>query len=433
MSVRIVCADAIVLGEEPPLRDGAVIIEQDGRIVDVGLSRDLLARYAGAPIESVRGVLLPGLVNAHAHVEISALRGKVQGGAGFVPWVERMIAARRADPPEQDDDAIERAAAELEAFGTVAIGEVTNSLAAVRALAGHGIGGIVFHEVFGLERAQALERISKLESDAAAPHSGVPAPDFAYAPAPHTVYTTHPDAVRAILQRARELGVNTTVHLAEHAAERTFLQHGSGPFFDFASRMRFPVESFPVPGKGPVQVAAELGLLAPDVVLVHLTDARPDELDLIAQSGAPVVLCPRSNLFIEVKLPPLTEMLRAGIVPALGTDSLASNLSLDVLAEAKALGDRFPQVPKAMLLRMATAAGADALGRPDLGRIAKGKRPGVLIVYGELRPEDDPAEFVLQRPATHRRWINHRPLSLFPSIAPLPSKAPVPSKAPGSS
>jgi len=173
MSVRVVCADAIAPGEEPPFRDGAICLEEDGRVIDVGSRTDMLARYAGARVETVRGVLLPGLVNAHAHVELSALRGKVQGGAGFVPWVERMIALRVAEPPEDDDDAIERAAAELEAFGTVAIGEVTNTLAAVKALAGHGIGGIVFHEVFGLDRAQALARLSKLESDAAAPHSGV--------------------------------------------------------------------------------------------------------------------------------------------------------------------------------------------------------------------------------------------------------------------
>jgi cytosine/adenosine deaminase-related metal-dependent hydrolase len=432
MSIRIVCADAIVPGEDPPFRDGGLVLEEDGKIVDIGPSRDMLAHYAGAPCEAVRGVVLPGLVNAHAHVELSALRGKVQGGAGFVPWVERMLAARTAEPPEEDDDAIERAATELAAFGTVAIGEVTNTLAAVRALAGHGIGGIIFHEMFGLDRAQALARIAKLEDDANAPRSGIPAPDFAYAPAPHTVYTTHPDAIRAILAKAREQGVRTTVHLAEHAAERTFLEHGTGPFLDFATKMRFPVQGFPVPKQGPVHVAKDLGLLAPDVILVHLTDARPDELDMIAASGAPVVVCPRSNLFIEVKLPPVPEMLRAGIVPALGTDSLASNLSLDVLAEAKALGDRFPQIPKALLLRMATSAGADALARPDLGRLAKGKRPGILTVFGELRPGDDPCEFVLQRPAAQRRWLNHRPLSLFPSIPPsrVPSKAP--SKAPGS-
>src|SRR6476659_6388680 len=98
--------------------------------------------------------------------------------------------------------------------------------------------------------------------------------------------------------------------------------------------MGWAADAFPVPHKGPVDHAADLRLLEADILLVHLTDIRSRELDLVAASGAPVVLCPRSNLFIEVKLPPLTEILNAGVRPALGTDSLASNLSLDVLGEA---------------------------------------------------------------------------------------------------
>jgi aminodeoxyfutalosine deaminase len=416
MSVRVVCADAIVLGEERPLRDAAVVLDREGTVLDIGRCDDVLPRHAGARVEKVRGVLLPGLVNAHAHVELSALRGRVQGGAGFVPWVERMIALRSAERPEEDEAAIERAAAELDAYGTAAIGEVTNTLAAVPALVRRGIGGLVFHEVFGFDREQALCRLSKLDGDAASPDSCLPAPGFAYALAPHTVYTTHPDAVRAAVAVARERGARTTVHLAEHAAERVFLETGGGAFFDFATRMRFPVEAFPVPRRGPIATAADLGLLAGDVVLVHLTDARPEELDQVARAGAPVVVCPRSNLFIEVKLPPLGEMLRAGIVPALGTDSLASNLSLDLLAEAKALGDRFPGVPKDTLLAMATAAGARALGLPDLGRLAKGLRPGVLAVKGELATDDDPSTFVLRAPPAQRVWIQkpHRAERLAP-------------------
>lgn len=408
MSVRVVCADAILPGEDRALRDAAIVLDAEGTILDVGASGEIVPRHAGAELENVRGVLLPGLVNAHAHIELSGLRGKVQGGAGFVPWVERMLGMRGVERPEEDPESIERAAAELDAFGTTAVGDVTNTLAAVPALVRHGIGGAIFHEVFGLNREQALRRLGKLESDAASPESCIPAPDFAYALAPHTVYTTHPDAVRAVLRIVRERGARTTVHLAEHPAERTFLEEGRGAFFDFATRMRFPLDAFPVPRRGPIAAAAELDLLAPDVALVHLTDARPDELDQVARSGAPVVVCPRSNLFIEVKLPPLAEMLRAGITPALGTDSLASNLSLDLLAEARALGDRFPAVPKTALLTMATTAGARALGRADLGRLLKGLRPGVLAVLGELGPDEDPASFVLRQPPTQRRWIAKR-------------------------
>jgi cytosine/adenosine deaminase-related metal-dependent hydrolase len=407
MKARVVHADALLAGDVAPLRDGALVLDEEGTVLDVGRAADVLPRHAGAPVEIARGVVMPGLVNAHTHVELSALRGKVSGGHGFVPWVERMMGLRASERPEEDTEAIERAVEELDRFGTVAVGEVTNTLAAMGALARRGVGGSIFHEVFGFDAERALAKLDAMRVERDALLEGG-ASDFAAAAAPHTVYTTHPDAVRAALAEARARGARTTVHLCEHAAERTFLLYGKGPFADFAERMRFPVERYPVPHKGPVDVAADLGLLAPDVLLVHLTDVRSEELDKVAASGAEVVLCPRSNLFIEVKLPPLLEMLKAGVVPALGTDSLASNASLDVLAEARALADRFPSVDKRVLVEMATAAGARALGRPDLGRMSKGCRPGVIAVGGVLGPNDDPCAFVLRQPASNRTWVARR-------------------------
>ncbi len=405
MTPRILHADAILPGDEAPIRDGALALSADGEVTDLGPASDVLPRHAGAPIERLRGVLLPGLVNAHTHVELSSLRGKVAGGHGFVPWVARMMGLRASERPEDDADAIERAAVEMETSGTIAVGEVTNTLAAVAALVRHGICGAVFHEVFGLDRERALAKLGAMAEERSALAAEWRTHGFTVGPTPHTVYTTHPDAVRAALAEARANGSRTTVHLAEHAAERMFLLHGNGPFLDFATRMRFPVDGFPVPHTGPVDFAADLGLLAPDVLLVHLTDIRSQELDRVAASGAHVVLCPRSNLFIEMKLPPLLELLKVGIVPALGTDSLASNASLDVLAEARALADRFPSVPASLLVQMATAAGARALGRPDLGRLAKGLRPSVLSVDGPLGPNDDPGVFVLRQPVAKRKWV----------------------------
>jgi aminodeoxyfutalosine deaminase len=408
MMPRIVRADALVPGDERPIKNGAVVVDDDGTILDVGALDAVLPRHPGAPVDEVRGVLLPGLVNAHAHIELSALRGKVTGGHGFVPWVEQMMGLRASEHPEEESESIERAVEELERFGTAAVGEVTNTLSAVHALARHGIGGIVFHELFGLQRERALARLSAMQADTPTRERTWPSADLAYSEAPHTVYTTHPDAVRALLAVVRARGSRTTVHLAEHAAERTFLLHGTGSFLDFATRLRLPVEAFPIPRKGPVEVANDLGLLAPDVLLVHLTDVRAAELELVVASGASVVLCPRSNLFIEVKLPPLVEMLSAGLVPALGTDSLASNLSLDVLSEARALADRFPSVPKQRLIEMVTAAGARALARPDLGRLAKGCRPGLLAVEGMLGEKEDPCAWILRQPASARKWIARR-------------------------
>jgi cytosine/adenosine deaminase-related metal-dependent hydrolase len=206
---------------------------------------------------------------------------------------------------------------------------------------------------------------------------------------------------------ARAQGLRVSVHLAEHAAERRFLERGDGPVADwYEARLKLRRDLLEWPGQSPIAFADELGALAPHVLLVHLTDARPEELALVAQRGAPVVFCPRSNLFIETRLPPLLAARAAGIVAALGTDSLASNASLDVLAEARALADRFPSVPAVELLRMATWAGAGALGRDDVGRIARGARPGLLAIEGEAG--DDPCAFVLRAVRGPRRWVVRR-------------------------
>lgn len=398
-------ADAVVTGDAGIFRDGAVVVDDGGRVLAVGPAGVVLPLHTGARLERVRGVVFPGLVNAHTHVELSALRGQVRGGRGFVPWAEDLIGSRAELAPEDEGVAIERAADELVSFGTAGVGDVSNSLGAVHALARRGIGGAVFHEVFGLGRDPTVARVAALARERDEKVGRWPSSDLSYAPAPHTLYTTHPDAVRALLALARSLGARTTLHLAEHAGERRALEQADGPVVEWLERRVRP-SSFPWPRRSPFAHADALGGLAADVILVHLTDARPDEIARVIERDAPIVLCPRSNLFIDVRLPPLLAMREAGARVALGTDSLASNASLDVLAEARALLDRFPTVPARELVAMATWNGALALGRSDLGRLAVGARPGIVAVLGESG--EDPCAFLLRDLRAPRRWLVRR-------------------------
>ena len=404
MSARVLHVDHLLPGDAPPIADAAVVVDHDGTVREVGRAAEVLPRHAGLEVVRIRGVAFPGLVNAHTHVELSAMRGKVPGGRGFVAWVDAMLGVRFEHAPEEDAEAIERAADDLVRFATVAVGDVTNSLAAVGALARRGIGGWAFHEVFGQEREQVLRRVRGLHEELAARHPEWPSRDLAYAPAPHTLYTTHAEAVRALVDSALGRDLRTSIHLAEHAGERRAVEHGDGPVVEWFERRTKQKPAWP---KAPLfDHAREVGVLRPAVLLVHLTEARPEELARIAESGASVVLCPRSNLFIEAKLPPLHAVMQAGIAPALGTDSLASNTSLDVLAEARALHERFPTVPAWELVRMATWNGATALGRPDLGRVHAGARPGIYAVEGDAGA--DPAALLLRSLAAPRTLIAAR-------------------------
>jgi len=396
----------VLPGDAPPLADGAIVLEED-LVVAVGPATDVIPRASGAVVERVRGVVFPGLVNAHTHLELSALRGKVTGGRGFIDWVERLIGMRLEVTAEEEEQAVGEAVLALDRAGTVAVGEVTNSLSAVHSLARAGIVGSIFHEVFGWDRERVMGRLRAVEAELHDKVGAWPTVELAYAPAPHTLYTTHPDVVRAAIDAARSRGRRTSVHLAEHPLERRAIEQGDGPVTDWLEvRTRQPRSSIPWPRRPLFDHAADMGALAEGVLLVHLTDARPSELARVRESGAAVVLCPRSNLHIETQLPPLLAMREAGLEPALGTDSLASSPSLDVLAEARSLADRFPQVPAWELVKMATANGARALGRSDLGRLAEGARPGVVAVEGSIA--SDPAAWLLAHLGAPRRFVSRR-------------------------
>lgn len=395
----ITCDDAT-----QSIRDGAVVVDAQGCVLAVGALADLRGSYPDATWEAHSAVVMPGLVNAHAHLELSALRGKAAGGRGFGAWVTEMLEARTRFTPEQDHEAIDGAVGELLRSGTVAVGEVTNSLSAVESLSTAPLIGRVFHEVYGLGR-EAGEVMRRM---AAQQHQDIVLwpENLSYAPAPHTVFTMHPEVAKAVVDDARQLGQVTALHLCEHAAERAFLADGGGPFAAFLNSRGADAHEWDPPGLDPVSYAAELGILGPDVIAIHLADARPAEIARVAESGAAVVLCPRSNLHIELRLPPLTAILEAGIRPGLGTDSLASNSSLDVLAEARSLHQRFPTVPPGKLLSMATAYGADALGLGHLvGRIAVGLAPGLLAFEHGAEVPDDPERFVLAATDAPRRML----------------------------
>ena len=398
--MRLVHADHVITIDGPSISDGAIVVDR-GSIVDVGPAAEVIPRHAGLAIERVRGVVLPGLVNAHTHLELSALRGRVSGGRGFIDWVERLIGMRTEIGPEEEELAIDEAVRSLVSFGTVAVGEVTNSLGAVRPLARAGLVGCIFHEIFGLDRDRVMARLEGLRVELETRIGKWPSTDLTYSPAPHTLYTTHEDVVRAAIAQAKH---RTSLHLAEHAQERRAIEHGDGPVPEWLAQ-RSKVTGFDWPKRPLFDHAEAVGALSPNVLLVHLTDAKPAELARVAAAGAHVVLCPRSNLHIEAQLPPLLAMRDAGVSLSLGTDSLASSPSLDVLSEARALRDRFPSVPPQDLCAMATRGGALALDRHELGRIVRGAQPGLVAVESE-RIEADAAAWLLANVKLPRRVLD---------------------------
>jgi cytosine/adenosine deaminase-related metal-dependent hydrolase len=377
--VRLHLAPWIVPVVTPPIRDGAVLVDERGVVQAVGRFDEL--RERSATLVHHEGVLMPGVVNAHAHVELSHLAGRVPGGDGLVPWIRRLLAERALAPRTE----LHEAAQALASRGTVAVAEIANDGAALPALREAGLDVVHFDE-----------KIAPL---------GPPAPTRPGATGtPHATYTCGPEALRALAHGAG--GRIATIHVEEDPAEAMLLVEGDGPVVELlVDRGRAPLAR--APRLRPIPWLDALGVLGPGTLLVHLTFADDASLRLAAERRAIAVLCPRSNCHITGRLPPVQRIRTAGLRVALGSDSLASSPSLDVLADVAVLARQ--GVDPWWLVEAATVGGAIALERPQLGAIAPLRRPGLLELGDNGRSLFDPVSFIAHEGAAAPARVWERP------------------------
>jgi aminodeoxyfutalosine deaminase len=392
--VKLLTASWVVTMAGPPLRRGRVAVA-DGRIVSVspgGPTREA----AGPVVDLGEGVLLPGLVNAHCHLELSSLRDRLPPRLGFVPWVAALVAARGGETPEAVREAARQAIATLSATGTVAVGDVSNSLAHLDLLAASDLEAVVFYELIGWKPEQAASILAGADARLRALGQR-PAPNVEVRLAAHAPYSVSP----ALLDGLRQRGGPAALHLAESEAESLFLAEGDGEWGAFLAE-RVGAVPFAPPRRSPVRYVSELGILHDRLVAAHCVRADAMERALLARAGVHVAVCPRSNRTLGVGIPPVPEMLAAGVRLCLGTDSLASAPSLDLLADAAALRREFPSLAAAAIVEMATAGGATALGLGDLGSMAPGKRAALAFAPASREPSD-PYEFLVSGEARASR------------------------------
>lgn len=329
----------------------AAVVDEEGRAIAWGSADELRQAHADLPVEAGEGVLMPGLVDCHAHLEIAALAGRVPAGLGLARWVQGLMAALPTVPAEEIHAAALRAARTMRELGTVAVADVCTHLATAPILREAGLRGVSLLEVVGAGEssgAAALER-ARGRLGTHPPGGGVEVEIV-----PHSAYGTSPEVLRALAGNGE--GVRS-IHAAEHEDEVRWLVSGEGAFADF---LRSKAAS--IPGERPVPYLERLGVLGWRTLLVHLVLATEEELAAARAAGATAVLCPRSNLHIGGRLPDLHAIRRAGIPWTLGTDSLVSTPDHDLLGEVRTLAEAFPDVPLGELLRAATTDGAAALG-----------------------------------------------------------------------
>lgn len=367
---------------QPPIRDGWLRTE-GGRIIAFGHTRpgDFTAEDE---IDLGEVAVLPGLVNAHTHLELSWMRGRIPGGDDFDAWIRRIIELKNEAASRGDEvtDAIEEAIREARGFGTAIVGDVSNTLVTASALRKHRMAAVVFHELLGFRSEDA----TRLMDEAVARLQREPQSDFLrHTLAPHAPYSVSPmlfGLIRAALQR--DPVARSSVHLGESAAEVEFLRHGTGACRDALDRMGKWDPNW-VPGQcNPVEYVDRMGFLDDRVLVVHGVQFGAAELERLAAKGVTLVTCPRGNMLTGAGTPPIDEFFEAGVRVAVGTDSLASVPDLNLFSELEEMRRLAPALPARLLLETATINGARALGfEADFGTIDSGKCDALIAVQLE--------------------------------------------------
>jgi cytosine/adenosine deaminase-related metal-dependent hydrolase len=400
-------ADWVLPISGPPVRNGWVAIENH-RIAGCGAG----AAPEGTPVEHDRVAILPALVNAHTHIELSWMRDRVPPSDRFDSWIRALVALRRRHPNPATLfplDAAREAIREARASGTCLFGDISNTLETVPLFAEIGSSAQVFHELIGFNAGdpddlvrRARERLMRAENAGG---------DVRTSLAPHAPYTVSPALFRSIRDHLDAAPDRlSSVHLGESPEEIEFLRSGSGPIRTALEALGAWNPEWAPPASGPVEYLARLGFLQPRVLIVHGVQLTDDEIRRVSEAKATIVTCPRSNRWTGAGTPPISRFYALGVRVAVGTDSLASVEDLNLFAEMATVRRLAPDVAAPRILESATRVGAEALGfGEELGTIAPGKRADLIAVRipGDVQ---DVEEYLLTgiSPADVG-WVNPEP------------------------
>jgi 5-methylthioadenosine/S-adenosylhomocysteine deaminase len=375
----------------PPIAGGVVAVDAD-RIAYVGPAEGAPAG-SDEPLGDV--ILMPGLVNAHCHLELTAMRGFLED-VEFRRWILRLTAARRA---VLDRDALlDSARYGLEegvGAGITTYADTCESGVVMQAMREAGVRGVMYQEVFGPDPAKCDESMRALRERVAGLRY-LETPLVRVGVSPHAPYTVSDALFRTTTALARELHAPMAIHIAESALEHELIVSGSGGFADGLRRRGITVAPR---GRTPIALLDALGVLGARPLLIHCVRVDEGDIDAIAAARCGVAHCPASNAKLGHGIAPVDELLAAGIPVGLGSDSMASNNRMDILDEARLallaqrarLGSH--ETPDAAeVLEMATIGGAAAIGLDDaIGTLEPEKQADLAaFAIDRNRPTFDP-------------------------------------------
>jgi len=363
----------------PPIEDGAVLVDDAGRIAAVGPHAHVRTPPRTETLEFPAGALVPGLVNCHTHLELTHLGGRNPERA-FTTWIRRIRELKDATPPEAFYAAAAAGVKDCWARGVTCVAETGSTGAVMQALHDLGGRGIVYQEVFGPDPAKVAAGMRELET-AVARLRPLVADRLRLGVSPHAPYTVSAPLYEAVAAFARRERLPVAVHLAESSEETLLVRDGTGPFADALRARGITVEAH---RRSPVQYVAQRGVVQRGTLCIHCVQVDADDVRVLAGARASIAHCRRSNEAHGHGTAPLATFRVAGLRVGLGTDSVVSVGDVDLWAEADAAALAWEDA-----LRILTIEGARALGwEHEIGSLEVGKAADLAVLT--VRPSDRP-------------------------------------------
>jgi len=372
--LRYLSADFIFPVSSEPVKDGIVVLNESGEVIEL-LDPNRSSAISGT-IEHYQGIIVPGFVNAHCHLELSHLHGKIPKGTGLVPFLKAVISQRTADESEvltamktNDHNMFDN--------GIVAVGDISNNHLSKPIKQSSKIYYHTFVELLGFDPAKAeivFNKALELKSAFAPLHASL---------VPHAPYSVS-ERLFSLLREYSESHENLcSMHNQESLAETDLFMNKSGDFLDFYKMLNLDLSFFKSRFQSSIQSILPLFSAKQKTLLVHNTYSSREDLATVCASGNEIYwcFCPNANLYIEGRLPDIDQFLADNYKITIGTDSLASNDKLCILSELKVLRSYFPKLSFSQTIRWATRNGAEFLGIDKrFGSIEKGKTPGLNLI-----------------------------------------------------
>ncbi len=373
--MKVFRADYVFPVNADPIKNGVVAVDDDGRIVSV--SNQHLPD--NLPIIQLEGIICPGFVNTHCHLELSHLLGKITPRKGLIAFIKGIQAVRGADPAAITEAAI-KADHDMYENGIVAVGDICNSNITVPIKAKSKIHYHSFSEVFSFQPSKARESFDKAVALAGEFKPG------SSSVTPHSPYSVSKELYKLIKQYSDAADKNLlSIHNQESEEENKFFRYRTGEFLDLYAHFGIDISHFKSQARNSVQTIVPLLSKKPEVLLVHNSCTNLKDIYFIKRFDKKVhfCFCPGANLYIENKLPKIELFIDQGFNLTLGTDSLASNTKLCILHEMRLIQEKFPAITIERLISWATLNGARFLGIDDeKGSLEPGKAPGLNLITG---------------------------------------------------